>query len=76
MAGYSDDYSYEEAINKTSLPDAPWFVVPADDKTTARFIVAKTIYDVLSRFEDIKEPDLDAEVKENLELYIRQLKQE
>ncbi len=67
---------YEEAINKTSLPHSPWFVVPADDKPTARYIVAKTIYDVLSRFEDIQEPDLDPEVKENLDLYIRQLKQE
>jgi polyphosphate kinase 2 (PPK2 family) len=67
---------YEEAINKTSLQHAPWYVVPADDKPTARYIVAKTIYDVLSGYSDIQEPDLDPEVKENLDLYIRQLKEE
>ena len=67
---------YEEAINKTSMPHAPWFVIPADDKPTARYIVAKTIYDVLSELTDIREPDLDPKVKENLDLYIRQLKEE
>ena len=67
---------YEEAVNKTSLPHAPWFVVPADDKPTARYIVAKIIYDALSRYSDIHEPDLDPEVKKNLDLYIRQLKEE
>lgn len=67
---------YEEAINKTSLPHAPWYVVPADDKPTARYIVAKTIYDVLSGYSDIQEPDLDSEVKENLFKYIKQLKEE
>ena len=67
---------YEEALRETSLPHAPWFVVPADDKPTARYIVAKIIYDVLSAHKDIQEPDLDPEVKENLDLYIRQLKEE
>ncbi len=67
---------YEEAVNKTSLPHAPWFVVPADDKPTARYIVAKIIYDVLSGYSDIQEPDLDPEVKKNLDLYISQLKEE
>jgi PPK2 family polyphosphate:nucleotide phosphotransferase len=66
---------YEEALNKTSLPHAPWFVVPADDKPTARYIVAKTIYDALSSYSDIQEPDLDPEVKMNLDLYISQLKE-
>jgi PPK2 family polyphosphate:nucleotide phosphotransferase len=67
---------YEEAVNKTSLPHAPWFVVPADDKPTARYIVAKIIYDVLSRYTDIQEPDLDPEVRANLQEYIEILKQE
>jgi len=67
---------YEEVVNKTSLPHAPWFVVPADDKPTARYIVAKIIYDVLSRYTDIQEPDLDPEVRANLQEYIEILKQE
>ena len=67
---------YQDAINKTSLPHAPWYVVPADDKPTARYIVAKTIYDVLSDYSDIQEPDLDPKVKENLQEYIDILKKE
>ena len=67
---------YEEALNKTSLPNAPWFVVPADDKSTARYIVAKIIYDALSSYSDIQEPDLDPEVKANLQEYIKLLKRE
>ena len=67
---------YEEAVNKTSLPHAPWFVVPADDKPTARYIVAKIIYDVLSHYSDIQEPDLDPEVRANLQEYIEILKKE
>ncbi len=67
---------YEEALNKTSLPNAPWFVVPADDKPTARYIVAKIIYDALSSYSDIQEPDLDPEVKANLQEYIKLLKRE
>jgi len=41
-----DDYMnyYEEAINKTNTDYAPWYIVPADDKGIARYIVAKTIW--------------------------------
>ncbi|MDH7444461.1 PPK2 family polyphosphate kinase [Aquimarina sp. 2201CG14-23] len=73
-----DEYQscYQEAINKTSLPHAPWYVIPADDKPTARYIVAKTLYDTLTKFEDIKEPELDKETQSNLELYKQQLENE
>lgn len=67
---------YEEAINKTSFSHAPWYVVPADDKPVARYIVAKTIYDVLSGYTDIQEPNLDEDVKANLQEYIQILKEE
>jgi polyphosphate kinase 2 (PPK2 family) len=36
---------YEEAINNTSSEYAPWYVVPADDKEMARYIVAKIIWE-------------------------------
>jgi PPK2 family polyphosphate:nucleotide phosphotransferase len=73
-----DDYQkyYEEAINKTSKPHAPWFIIPADNKETARYIVAKTILDELSKITDIKEPELDDKVKENIAMYREQLKKE
>lgn len=67
---------YEDAINRTSKPHAPWYNIPANDKETARYIVAKIMYDTLSKYTDIKEPELDDDVKANLEKYINQLNNE
>ncbi|WP_445452283.1 PPK2 family polyphosphate kinase [Flavobacterium sp. 25HG05S-40] len=71
-----DEYMhyYEEAINATSKKKAPWFVIPADDKEMARYIVAKIIWEEMQKLTDIKEPELDPKVKENIELYKEQLK--
>lgn len=67
---------YEDAINRTSKPHAPWYLIPADDKSTARYIVAKTMYDALNKYTDIQEPELDDKVKANLELYKKELNNE
>ncbi|MDY8134119.1 PPK2 family polyphosphate kinase [Aquimarina sp. 2201CG5-10] len=67
---------YEDAICKTSLPHAPWYIIPADDKPTARYIVARTLYDTLKEYDDIKEPELDNKTKANLDLYKEQLENE
>lgn len=67
---------YEEAINKTSTAFAPWYVIPGDDKTTARYLVAKVLWEELSQYEDVKEPELAPEIKENLEQYKEQLQKE
>lgn len=71
-----DDYMkyYEEAINATSKEHAPWFVIPADDKEMARVIVAKIIWEELQKLTDIKEPELEAAVKENISVYKEILK--
>ena len=73
-----DNYQscYEDALNRTSKPHAPWFSIPADNKPTARYIVAKILYDTLKAYTDIKEPELDDEVKANIELYKQQLNSE
>lgn len=73
-----DDYlaCYEDAINRTSKDHAPWFTIPADDKETARYIVAKIMYDTLKTYTDIQEPELDDDIKANLELYKKQLESE
>lgn len=73
-----DDYMkyYEEAINATSKEHAPWYVVPADDKKMARYIVAKIIWEELQRREDIQEPELDPEVRSHMALYKEQLAKE
>lgn len=67
---------YEDALNRTSKPHAPWFAIPADNKPTARYIVAKILYDTLNTFSDIQEPELDDEVKANIGLYKQQLENE
>jgi PPK2 family polyphosphate:nucleotide phosphotransferase len=70
-----DDYMkyYEEAINKTTTKIAPWYVVPADDKGVARYIVAKIIWDEMQKLTDITEPELDPKVATNIEIYKNQL---
>lgn len=66
-----DDYMryYEEAINATSTENAPWFVVPADDKEMCRYIIAKIIWEEMQKHTDIKEPELDEKIKANIEMY-------
>jgi PPK2 family polyphosphate:nucleotide phosphotransferase len=48
---YWDQYmaSYEDMIQKTSTNDAPWYVVPADDKAYARIAVASAIIHALDK---------------------------
>ncbi|MGB1309128.1 MAG: polyphosphate kinase 2 family protein, partial [Oceanihabitans sp.] len=67
---------YEDALNRTSKNHAPWYNIPADNKPTARYIVAKIMLDTLEKYTDIKEPELDDEVKANIELYKQQLNKE
>ena len=71
-----DDYQhcYEEAINRTSKPNAPWYVIPADNKQTARYIVAKIIKETMKQYPDIREPELDPAIKANIEMYKEKLR--
>jgi PPK2 family polyphosphate:nucleotide phosphotransferase len=39
--------AYEECLGATSTPEAPWYVVPADDKENARLIVSRIVLDTL-----------------------------
>ena len=64
---------YEEAINKTSKENAPWFIIPADDKEMGRYIVAKIIWEEMQKYPDIKEPELDEAVKNDIEKYKKEL---
>jgi PPK2 family polyphosphate:nucleotide phosphotransferase len=67
---------YEDAINMTSKPYAPWFVIPADNKKAARVIVAAILQEELKKYKDIREPELDEKIKANLEEYKKQLENE
>jgi PPK2 family polyphosphate:nucleotide phosphotransferase len=40
--------AYEECLSATSAREAPWYVVPADDKENARLIVSQIILDTLT----------------------------
>ena len=40
---------YEAMIQKTATPEAPWYVIPADNKRFTRIVVAAAIVDGLSR---------------------------
>jgi PPK2 family polyphosphate:nucleotide phosphotransferase len=46
---YWDDYmmAYQDAINKCSTEEAPWYVVPANKKWYRNLVVARTIADTL-----------------------------
>ncbi len=73
-----DDYQfcYEDAINRTSKSHAPWYIIPADDKPSARYLVAKTLYETLSAYTDIKEPELADKIKANIASYKEELENE
>ena len=62
--------AYEECLSATSTTDAPWYVVPADDKENARLIVSHVLLDT---FEGLKMayPKTSAERRQEL-LSIRQ----
>ncbi|MDH5413761.1 MAG: polyphosphate kinase 2 family protein [Flavobacteriaceae bacterium] len=64
---------YQDLLNRTSKDNAPWFVVPADDKPTARFMVANIIFKTLEKYKDIEEPELDEETQARLEEFKTQL---
>jgi PPK2 family polyphosphate:nucleotide phosphotransferase len=59
--------AYEECLSATSTQDAPWYVVPADDKENARLIVSQIILDT---FEGLKMtyPKADAKRRKELQL--------
>ena len=67
---------YEDAIQRTSKTHAPWYNIPADNKPAARVIVASILYEELKKYDDIKEPDLDPEVKAKIQEYKQQLENE
>ena len=63
---------YEEALNATSKPWAPWYAIPADDKPYMRYSVAKIFKKTLESL-DLKHPKLKDEERENLSLERNQL---
>jgi PPK2 family polyphosphate:nucleotide phosphotransferase len=63
-----DDYmkAYEEMIARTSTPQAPWFVIPADNKWFTRLAVAAAVVDTLDDLE-LSYPKVDAQKRKELD---------
>jgi len=64
---YWNDYmeAYEDMIRHTSSRQAPWFVVPADNKWFTRLVVSAAVIDALQRL-DLAFPKIDARRREEL----------
>jgi PPK2 family polyphosphate:nucleotide phosphotransferase len=64
--------AYDEAVRRTSTSDAPWYVVPADQKWFSRLLVSQVI---VERLEDMKLafPRLDRKRREELQRIRRTL---
>jgi PPK2 family polyphosphate:nucleotide phosphotransferase len=70
-----DDYMkyYEEILNKSSKENAPWYIIPADDKEMARYLVAKIMWEELQKY-PVNEPVLSEKDKANFAMYKEQLR--
>jgi PPK2 family polyphosphate:nucleotide phosphotransferase len=64
---YWNDYmqAYEEMIRNTCTPEAPWYVVPADNKWFTRTVVAAVVVETLESL-NLKFPALDKAKTEEL----------
>jgi PPK2 family polyphosphate:nucleotide phosphotransferase len=58
--------AYEEAVQKTAAPGAPWVVVPADRKWFARLVVAGTVLGALEQLK-LRPPRVSAGHERELE---------
>jgi PPK2 family polyphosphate:nucleotide phosphotransferase len=72
--GFWKDYmhAYERCISATSTRNAPWYIVPADDKVNARLIVSQVILDTLRAFGETY-PEIDAQRRRELHAVRRRL---
>jgi PPK2 family polyphosphate:nucleotide phosphotransferase len=64
--------AYEKCLAETSTGEAPWYVVPADDKQNARLIVSAVLGDLLGHL-DLRYPVADAAKQRELRAIRRQL---
>jgi PPK2 family polyphosphate:nucleotide phosphotransferase len=62
-----DDYmaAYQDAIRETSHPDAPWYVIPANHKWFARFVVSRVVIETLESL-NLKFPKVDPAARKEL----------
>jgi PPK2 family polyphosphate:nucleotide phosphotransferase len=75
--GLWNDYmlAYEDALNATSRPWAPWYAIPADSKSYMRRCVADIVVKTLDRL-DMRMPALDDEERAALAVARKRLIEE
>jgi PPK2 family polyphosphate:nucleotide phosphotransferase len=74
--GFWDDYmkAYEAMIQHTATAEAPWYVVPADNKWFTRLVVAAAVIEALSSL-DLAYPKVGEEQRKELGAARRALQQ-
>ena len=74
---YWDDYqsAYEDAINGTSREHAPWYVIPADKKWFAKYLVSEIVKNTMEKL-DLKYPVVRGDQKKELKKYKEMLLKE
>ncbi len=72
--GFWDDYmaAYEDTIQRTATPEAPWYVVPADNKWFTRMVVAAAVIDALGSL-DLAYPEVSTAKRKELAVARRTL---
>ncbi|RCS28163.1 polyphosphate kinase 2 family protein [Polaribacter sp. WD7] len=68
-------FCYQDLLNRTSKENAPWFVIPADDKPTARLLLADIVLEEMKKY-NFKEPTLSKKDTEQLADFKTQLNNE
>ncbi len=68
-------FCYQDLLNRTSKENTPWFVIPADDKPTARYILAQILLEEFKKY-NFKEPTLSAKIQAQVEGFKEQLNNE
>src|SRR5579859_5088060 len=65
---YWDDYqdAYEDMIRNTATEEAPWYVVPADNKWFTRLVISTVLVDTLESL-DLCYPKVDAAKRKELD---------
>jgi polyphosphate kinase 2 PPK2 len=64
--------AYEECLSATSIRDARWYIVPADDKENARLIVSRIVLDALEALK-MTYPKTSTERRQELQALRKQL---
>jgi PPK2 family polyphosphate:nucleotide phosphotransferase len=72
--GFWKEYqtAYEDCLTATSTDQAPWYVVPADDKLNARLIISQVVVNALKDFK-LEYPKTDESRVKELQAFKRQL---